>query len=289
MVSQIWQSIPLIAQQIIIAVIAGIILYLLAFPVRRFVFGYQDRKKKHNNRLKVHFQELKNEAQEIIRIISRVTENYGEIVSHSHAIYSEITAVVLPQPSDTFMAHFPEEAEDCRKYEQKIRKHNQDYERFRLKISNSIESQEIPVVNINSPVTPCVYDSIFAPLFQRWKELATDRRPWPDFSKIQQVDVEGGYIHLYPEAWSASTIARVRGKNDKERCERIFHEVAENKKFEEEAAKLISDANELVEQARGFRRKLSDKLDDTEKLWPGTRKYKFKEVKNCPRCKELFH
>ncbi|GAH63832.1 unnamed protein product, partial [marine sediment metagenome] len=103
-----------------------------------------------------------------------------------------------------------------------------------------------------------------------------------------QIEVEGGYIHLYPEGWGASTVARVREKSDKERCERILHEVAENEELEGEAAKLINDANELVEQATDFRRKLSDKLDDTDKLWPGTRTYKFKEVKNCPRCKELF-
>lgn len=284
-----WQSIPTIAQQVIIGLIVVIITYIFSFPVRKLIIRSLERKKKHDDRLKVHFQELKKEAQEIIRTITRVSVRYGEIVSRFQVTYSDFSAVVLPQLSDTFTVHFPKEARDSMEYKQKIEDHNQNYERFCAKISKSIESQEIPVVNIKSPVTPCIYDSIFAPLFQRWQELAIGRRPWPDFSAIQQVDVEGDYIHLYPEAWGASTIACVRGKNDKERCERIIRGVAENKEFEEEAAKLISDANELVEQVRSLLRRLIYKLDDTDKFWPGTKRYRFKEVKSCPRCKELFH
>ena len=86
-----------------------------------------------------------------------------------------------------------------------------------------------------------------------------------------------------------SAIACVSNEADSERYKRVLREIAENEEFREEAANLISDADRLVKQARGFCRKLNDKLDDTYKLWPGTKKYRFKEVKNCPRCKELFH
>jgi hypothetical protein len=287
-----WQSLSGFGQQLVIAisatVIAGLVIWMLLFPVRHFVTRHLEDKRKQDKKLKIHFEELKREAQEIIRIISRVTENYGKIVSHSQAIYSELTSVVLPQPSDSFMAHFPEETTELAEYERKIKAHNGDYEGFRLKIMNVFTSQGIFVASSNCQITPCIYESIFEPLFNYWKGVSADRPPFPDFSKIEQTYISGDYIELYPKGWRASVAAHVQAESDKTEYSHALRKVAENREFRREAATLATSATQLDEQITTFRMQLLDKLGDVDRLWPGTRKYTFRKEKNCPRCKEIF-
>lgn len=290
-----WQSLSGFWQQLVIAitatVIAGLVIWILLFPVRHFVTRRLENKRKQGEKLKIHFEELKREAQEIVRIISRVTENYGKMVSHSQAIYSEITSVVFPQLSDRFMAHFPEETTELAEYERRIKAHNRDYEGFRLKIMSVFTSQRIFVASSKCQITPCIYESIFEPLFNYWKDVSADRPPFPDFSKIEQTYqtyISGDYIELYPKGWRSSVAARVQTESDRVEYSHALREVAENKEFKREAATLATSATQLDEQITTFRVQLLDKLGDVDRLWPGTKKYTFRKEKNCPRCKDIF-
>jgi len=245
----------------------------------------QDRK------LKIHFEELKREAQEIIRIISRVSEDYGEIVSHSEATYSEITSVVLPQPSDNFMAHFPEEMTKLGEYSRRIEAYNRDYEAFRAKIIDALNSEETLVLDWKIAITaPCISESVVDPLISYWTEFTPNGRTWPDFRFMEESPYADGQIDLCPKGWAASAAARVRTESDKVKYCRALREVAANEEFKREATTLRSAARQLLNEIRTFPTRLLDKLDNVDRLWPGTKKYTFrKEKKNCPRCKEIFH
>ena len=253
-----------------------------------FASWRQRKNTEQDRKLRAHFEELRREAQEIVRIMSRVTERYGKIVSHSQAIYSEITCVVFPQPSDSFMAHFPEETTKLGEYSRRIEAHNRDYEGFRLKIKTDFESKGIPVVqNDQRKSFTFIYEDVFNPLFNMWKELAQGRHPWPDFRKIDTVSVEGGHF-LHPSGWEASMVAFAKTEDDSEKCRLALAEIADNVGNRGEAAKILDSANKLVEKAREFANQFAAKLDEIDRYWPGKQPNKFKRLeKTCQTCREL--
>ena len=243
----------------------------------------QEMRRERDKKLRTHFENLKDEAMESISIISALAGCYGRIDSPSASVKSSGTE--LSQPSNSFATHFPKEAVEWTDCRQSIVRHNQKYEQFCVEISNSIYSQGIRVESIKSQLTPCIYDTVFDALFNRWKELTMNRRPWPDFRKITYIDIEGGYIHLYPEGWGASTVALCK-KSEQERCERVLREVAENKELLEEATKILSSADELLKRLRIFMDRLSSTCNDIEFFWPNKKKFR-RHRKTCPVCRQL--
>jgi len=142
----------------IIGLIVAAVTAIGVFLGPRLTAKWQRRQQKQDMMLKAHFEEMKREVQEITRIISRVTEDYGEIASHSEASYSEITSVVLPELSDNFIAHFSEETTKLGEYSRRIEEHNRDYEEFRAKIIDAFKSQGTLIVDcrIFNPFPPFV-------------------------------------------------------------------------------------------------------------------------------------
>jgi len=189
MILQIWQSIPTIAQQIIVGLIVVAIAYVLAFPVRRFVSHSQEQKSNKKKRLRLHFKELSDEVRFTVSG-ANITEMYGAIVASKASVplyHPDIIAIELPKFSESFAAHFPKENDKWVKYIGRILEHNEGYRQLLQKIRHDFESRGIPVVNIQADLTPCVYDALFHAVFNRWKELARNSRPWPDFEDIEQI------------------------------------------------------------------------------------------------------
>ena len=56
---QIWESIPTLAQQVIIAVIAGVILWIMFFPVRQFITQQPEKRKEQDKKLRIHFEDIR--------------------------------------------------------------------------------------------------------------------------------------------------------------------------------------------------------------------------------------
>lgn len=198
---------------------------------------------------------------------------------------------ILPRPLASFVAHFPVETAELDEYRPKIEEHNRRLVDFRSRIKRDFESRDIPVVNINHPPSdpPYIYDTIFRPLFDWWKDRNQRKaNPRPNFEQIETKS-DFGPNHLLVAGWGSEAIAYAETDSDKQRCKDALSEVAENKEYEREAAGLVSSANELVKQARTLGRELSDKLGNVAKFWPGTKNYRFKKEKQkCPKCREVF-
>jgi hypothetical protein len=263
--TQIWTFLSGYTGEIITGIILLVIGYLLG--------SSKERKKEQDKRLKTHFEDLKNELQKGITL----TKTYWKI---------EVTG--SPQFSDSFRAHFPETLalEKCL---DRIYDHNIRYGDFCLGIETRFESKGIPVANINyaPDISPYIYGAVLRPLFVWWKDRQNQKaHPQIDFKNIE-AKPDGGPNNLFVAGWGGEAVAYGETDHDRERCREIIREVAQDKYYEKEVAELMSTADKLVGDVELSQSRLNEKLEDTHKFWPGTRKYKFKQEKSCPRCREL--
>lgn len=196
--------------------------------------------------------------------------------------------VEAPPISASLQAHFPGSSEEWTGLMQEISEHNTNYKAFCEKIKADFESKGIPVVqNDRCKSFTFIYEDVFNPLFNMWKELARGRHPWPDFQKIDTVPVEGSHF-LHPSGWEASVLAFAKTEDDIKKCKLVLNEIADDIGNQGEAAKILDSANKLVEKAREFANQFAVKLDEIDKYWPGKKTNKFKRLKKtCQTCKEL--
>lgn len=290
---QIWQSIPTLGQQIIIAVIAGAILYILAFPVRKLITSSQEQERKREEKLRIHFDELYKEMKASLSDVN-INVMYGLIVTYAGGVpqyHPDVVGIELPKLPDSFEAHFPKETKMYGNHTDRILTNNKDYKELRQKIKTDFESEGIPLVSINPPPTtsPVVYDTIFWPLFSWWNDRSEGKtKASPNFEQIETT-ADFGPNHLVVSGWHSGAIAYAVGPTDKQRCKEIISRIAYKAEYENEAAKIIHLANKTLKEFRTFRGQLTQTLEDIKKLWPGTHIYKFKrEKKKCTRCKQIF-
>jgi hypothetical protein len=200
----------------------------------------------------------------------------------------DLKEVEAPPISASLEAHFPRPSEEWRGLMQKISEHNRNYKAFCQKIKADFESKGIPVVqNDRRKSFTFIYEDVFNPLFNMWKELAQGRHPWPDFQKIDTVSVEGSHF-LHPSGWEASVVAFAKTEDDSEKCKLALAEIADDIGNQGEAAKILDSANKVVEKAREFANQFAAKLDEIDRYWLGKKTNKFKRLKKtCQTCKEL--
>lgn len=220
----------------------------------------------------------------------------GELVSMKGVLLAssepgrplDLKDVKAPPISASLEAHFPGASDEWRGLMQEISEHNRKYKVFCQEIKVDFESKGIPVVqNDQRKSFTFIYEDVFNPLFNMWKELAQGRHPWPDFRKIDTVSVEGGHF-LHPSGWEASMVAFAKTEDDSEKCRLALAEIADNVGNRGEAAKILDSANKLVEKAREFANQFAAKLDEIDRYWPGKQPNKFKRLeKTCQTCREL--
>jgi len=257
-----------------------------------FTSWRQRRNTEQDRKLRAHFEELKNEAEDLVSLVSSLKEKNLRIVAVDTSAaelgvgYAEIRAV---QISDSFKAHFLRQTEEWRRWEQKAIEHNARCEDFCQRTKIAFESEGIPVVqNDQGKSFTYIYEDVFNPLFNMWKELAQGRHPRPDFQNIDTASVEGSYF-LYPSGWEASVVAFAKTEDDLEKCKLALARIAGDGENQREAAEIFSSASELMKEAREFADQFASKLNDMDTFWPPKKPNEFKELKKtCPRCKELF-
>jgi len=221
----------------------------------------------------------------------------GELVSMKSVMLAssergkpvDFKEVQAPQISASLEAHFPGRSEQWTGLMQKVSEHNTNYKAFCQKIKTAFESKGIPVVqNDRRKSFTFIYEDVFNPLFNMWKELAQGRHPWPDFQKIDTVSVEGSHF-LHPSGWEASVVAFAKTEDDSEKCKLALARIAGDGENQKEADEIFGSASELMKEAREFADQLASELNDIDKFWPGKKTNKFKRLnKTCPTCKELL-
>ena len=272
-----------------VAVIAAVAVFVGRWLARRSRMKTEEQDKK----LRAHFEELKKEAAPVISLASSLTQMTcsGKIVGSEQAEGPGVTlkGIKTVQMTDDFTAHFPEQADRWMEWEQSASAHNANCENFRLRVKNAVESKGIPVEgDRRSKSATCVYSDALDALFSRWKELASNKHPWPDFQDIDAEPFDGGSM-LYLKEWRANAIAFADTEDGQEKCKVVLSEVADDVENQREAAKVLDDANKLVSEARSFAEQVKSELEDMDKSWSSKKKDKFKVlVKTCPGCKELF-
>ena len=272
-----------------VAVIAAVAVFVGRWLARRSRMKTEGQDKK----LREHFEELKGEIAPVISLASSLVQITcsGKIVGREQMEGTDITlkGIKTVQISDNFAAHFPEKADRWMAWEQIASAHNANCENFRWRVKSAIESKGIPVEgDRRSKSATCVYNDALDALFSRWKEIATNNRLWPDFQDIDAELLDGGSI-LYLKEWRASAIAFADTEDGQEKCKVVLSEVANDVENQREAAKVLDDADKLVNKARSFAEQVRSELEDIDKSWLSRKENKFKRLmKTCPGCKELF-
>lgn len=261
--ARIWQVLSQNTIDIIIPIITLIVGVILG--------SLRERNKERERRLKVHFEELRREAEiSIISGISGVSEHYGRVIIYSRPNTYNIPTE-LPKPSDSFAAHFPEETAALAGYEQNIVKHNKVYEAFRLKITDTFKSKGLDVVSVNTNVSfPHIWDNIFWLLFEWWLDRYQGKAPRFDFGRIEPRK-DFGLHNLLVAGCNSQAVAYAETEEGKGSCISAIWAVADNKEYEREAVEIINSARKLAKEVATFNNELKDKLSNIYKfeLWRG--------------------
>ncbi len=128
---QIWESIPTLAQQVIIAVIAGVILWIVFFPVRQFITQQPEKRKEQDKKLRIHFEDINRE------IISHISEMARSLaIRNDRLVFGSYAPVGNSYPFEKnesyefFELHFSEEAKEWKELNNKAVKLNEDVVNF---------------------------------------------------------------------------------------------------------------------------------------------------------------
>jgi len=123
---QIWQLMPTIAQQIIIAVIAGAILWIVSFPIRQFITQRPERKKEWEQKLRTHLEDIKKDVISHISEMARnLTIRNNRLVFGSYAPVSKSYAFEKQESYEYFKLHFLEFAQEWEHLNERALKHQE--------------------------------------------------------------------------------------------------------------------------------------------------------------------
>jgi len=270
----------------VIGIVSGVVVAVVV-PL----LGRRRRKKvEQDKKLRVHFEELKKEAELVISSASNLapmTRDFSIVVAvGSQAV--TISDIEEARVSASFEAHFPKRAKGLGALKQETGEHNTNCANFRQKILADFGKKGIPVEKYPHENSCCIYEDAFDALFNMWREFARNNPPSPDFhQELNPEQADGGYF-LRPRGW-ASVVAFAKTEEEQQKCRSVITEIADDIGNQKEVIKIVASADKLVEKAREFANQLAAKLDETHKYWPGTQTNRFKRLKRtCPKCKELF-
>lgn len=293
--STIWQYITGNIAQIIIwvvgLIVVGVIVAFITQWLKTSKRKSQEEKTEQAKKLRMHFEDLKLEADYIEQTLWQLNAYYGAILWNVR-VDDPIDIVQAPtKPSVNFVSHFPSVASELQEYAARIESHNKAYKSFCQKVTDVFERRKISVLKFYSdaPPTHISRQFIFPALFNWWHEKDQGKAdPQPDFARIRTYP-DSGPNNLYASGWNAASIAYGESDADKEALRNAISEVALNKDLQTDAAGLVRSAGYLVEETKKFGERLRDQLIDVVKYWPGTKPYKFKkELKKCSKCQEIF-
>lgn len=277
---------------IAVAVIVGMVKLIIGI-IRKLA---NDASKAADNRLRIHFAEIKTEAISISDRLHGLTAYCGWLTASAEGVsYRDLynrKSGVIPVPTKQFAAHLPEETSRLKEYRKHIEKHNKKRSSLDARIKQFFASERITLspASAMTGYTCCVSDSIYAPLFAWWQD---SRKPTGerriDFTKVAtRADGEPG--NLYVDGWGAEAAAYAGTDQAKQTCITAIGKLANSKKCRKEAGRLADSSDNIIRAAKRLGAQLTEKTDNVEKYWPGTRSYKFtKNKEKCPKCQEIFH
>jgi len=282
---------------IIGTVVGGLILWILLFPLRQLMTKRTEKKREQDRKLYEHFRDIKQEVIQIVDSCMKLRDYYGMIILNNAGLtidwndyISKFGIGLLPQPSNIFSAHFSKDAAELAEWRKQIEEHNKKRVKLDYEIKNDFQSKSIPVININSYSNRSfyVYDTIFRPLFIWWQACNLNKAThWPNFNSIG-TKADGGPNNLYADGWSSQAIAHAKTDNAKKRCISAIRKVAKSVEYQQEVSYLTISIGIIQSNVKKIGNHLQSKINDVDKYWPGTSNYKFKKVKNCQRCREIF-
>jgi len=168
-----------------------------------FASWRQRKNTEQGRKLRAHLEELKREAELVISSASNLAQvcGNGKLVVSGGSHEKIVSDIEKAKVSASFKAHFPEQAKGLGTLKQKTREHNTNCEKLRQKIKIAFESKGIPVVQNDQGSLPVfTYEASLDAVFNRWKELALNKCPMPDFKEIGSSPVQGGY-KMFTRGW----------------------------------------------------------------------------------------
>lgn len=293
-----WESLHTFWQAAI-PICVTILLGLAGFFLKRlihFIASVIKRKKEIDDQnLYLHFDEVKNEAKGKVSAARSITEFYGALISSSPSMYmidgnltnESLTELQIASPA--LKAHFPKDVKNFEWLAVKVKEHNTRFFNLKKQVLRDVTEQGIAVLDSSKiKMTPrnCIYTQIFTPLYAWWCSLnREDVNPWSGFRNL---DVDNDTGNIFPQNWHSQAIAHAKTEYGRKKCIRIIRKIALNKDYPHEVKLIMLGIDILLVNKEKLAQEMLDKINEIENYWLGTKQRKFKKIKHCPRCKEIF-
>jgi len=265
----------------IIGLIIGAITAIGVFLGPRLVAKRQEKKEK----LRKHFDDLLVDCiKPLISVIARVSiTSSSTIITDSPGPLEAVDAEQL----ECFETHYSK-LDGWRELEGKWKQHNEKVDAFEGEIKELIQAK-CAKKNISLPIIPSganqewINDNLPYTLSATICEKSQGSRIECDFSEAKIQEEANFYIvELCATKWARA------GTTDMAKTLKSIFSVIQN------SAEFAQQASELMKDAKQIKAKFEELLMNLEKihsraLMSKDPRYKFKPIKNCPICKELFY
>jgi hypothetical protein len=265
---------------------------LYNFFWQRMTTGRQEKKEK----LARHFNDLQNDAlKPISDIVTNINIKNGYILTNAPESFDRIDS----EQMECFQAHYTTLGDKWQKLAGKWPKqeervgcewtaHNEKVKAFEGKVEELL-SERLTKAEIALPFKPyqvrqeVIANMTLSALLKSLYEQAQGELVTRDVSKATiREDSDFYTLEVGNTPWAAA-----KNRDIIEKCKSIFIDIQNSKDFKKEATSIIKDAKQIKSE---FQELLSD-LDKIRSrgFISKVPEYKFKAVKNCPICKELFY
>lgn len=245
----------------------------------------RDRRIKLENKLKIHFEDIKRVVDVEIGPITRTLNIHkGRLILRDYVPVAECYDFKKDESYISFEVHFPELASEWEQLEKEVLKLDNKLAELYLNIAKEFQLQGLNIVktDTNPKNIPkvCILDDFFGVLFDYWEELGNR-----DQSTIfDSIETQANSSYMYASGREARLLAYGEEDKDREKCKSAIYNLLENELIKKEGFNLVDSVEKLREKRRDFARKLDNEMKDTEKYEMGR---EFKKLRNCPICKKF--
>jgi len=272
----------------IIGVIWGIIRYILG---RRLM-----RKEKEHEKLKVHFEDLKNEViNPIVSFANRLSGGYGclgsslsfgDIVQFDPLSSENLKDFEKSESFESFRVHFPSITSEWEHLKEEGIIHNSDRQCFMKEIADSIAECVSPLclpfknfatmgsieASIRDDISECLWKYALYPLVKGFFSM--------DLNKLE-IEAINRFWQL---KYGNTTFALTTTSQEAEHLKRCFIQLVEASEYRRRGKELADNAERLLREFKEFGFKLSQCSKNIEDYGIGK---EFKPCKSCPICQKF--
>lgn len=286
--SELWQFVSANKLQIIMLIVLAVTAIGVFVGPRRSA-KWQREEERHHKELRIHFKGLSEEVMNPIR-----EANIPSSIESLSYLQPTGFSASLSKNSESFRAfeaHFPDEAKGWKDFESKANKYIGNHNGFIKEVQKALKQRApLPSFSVmehktSSPL-PFIDTKALSPLINIWLARTKGCRPSFDFEKAEIEEGTGGQGQYFVLKTNAYTCAYTTTREQAEQCKSMFITLQKDQGYEEKAAGLLSEWQELEKHFGKFKDEIRKRCDFIRDFGIGK---DFKEREDCPICQKVFY